>query len=115
MQFEFSKLNNIFDDLRINSEDKIFYKGLREGRPILDRIFSSLMGLFGSIVLNKKMKINAQPTIFSSKLFEKVIKPPNDFSFDTYIYWLALITTIKLLGNKFCSPRGMGSQNGISI
>lgn len=105
LQFEFSKLNNIFDDLRIDSEDKIFYKGLREGRPILDRIFSSLMGLFASIVLNKKMReINAQPTIFSSKLFEKVIKPPNDFSFDTYIYWLALENNYKVIRKQILFP-----------
>ena len=45
-----------------------------------------------------------------SPTFLKVIKPPNDFSFDTYIYWLALKITIKLLGNNFVPPRVYGES-----
>ena len=49
------------------------------------------MGLICSFIIgNKFYEINAQPTIFNKKLIENIKQPPNDFRFDTYVYWLAI-------------------------
>ena len=73
------------------------------------------MGLIASIVLNEKfVEINAQPTIFSYDLLTKIDNPPNDFSFDPYIYWIALKNKYKFIRKILTSHRdNMGNQNGI--
>ena len=48
------------------------------------------MGISASILLKGKYyEINAQPTIFSYNLLSSITNPPYDFSFDTYVFWLA--------------------------
>ena len=61
-----------------------------------------MMGFIASLVLKEKFtEINAQPTIFSYDLLEKIDDPPNDFSFDTYVYWLALKNDYRIIRKKF--------------
>ena len=68
-----------------------FYKGIRTGRSLLDRFFSYFMGVLATMILkNKYYEINAQPTIFSRELLNYITSPPNNFSFDTYVFWLAV-------------------------
>ena len=64
-----------------------------------------MMGFIASLVLKEKFtEINAQPTIFSYDLLEKIDDPPNDFSFDTYVYWLALKNDYKIIRKNFDFP-----------
>jgi len=42
------------------------------------------------ILKNKYYEINAQPTIFNRELLNYITNPPIDFSFDTYVFWLAV-------------------------
>jgi len=107
LQFEFTKLNQTYVELKNieNSHDNIFYKGIRTGRSNSEKLISFMMGLIASIVLNEKfVEINAQPTIFSYNLLTKIDNPPNDFSFDTYIYWIALKNKYKFIRKNFNFP-----------
>ena len=83
---------DVLDALKFfnKSEDLIFCKGRRFGRPILDVLFTISMSFFETILLGKLMwDINAQPTIFSRHFFEKWQNPLNDFSLDLYAYYMA--------------------------
>jgi glycosyltransferase involved in cell wall biosynthesis len=112
LQFEFFKLDEIYEDLAVMEDKYVFYKGIRTGRSILDRFFSFFMEKIASLILRLKFKeINAQPTIFSSNLLEKIKSPPIDFSFDTYVYWLGLKNNYKFIRKEFTfPPRLFGSS-----
>jgi len=92
LQFELSNLIEIFEIIKKTTfdEKKIFFKGIRIERSLLSRFFSFFMGISASILLKGKYyEINAQPTIFSYNLLSFITNPPSDFSFDTYVFWLA--------------------------
>ncbi|CAI3603077.1 glycosyltransferase family 2 protein [Clostridium neonatale] len=75
----------------IGKDKNIFIKGLRKNRPISDTIFTLGMSVFETVYLRKKLyDINAQPTLFSRKLYEKFENPPYDFSLDLYVYYKAI-------------------------
>lgn len=77
---------NILED----SKEKIFFKGLRNGRKISDSFFTFFMTIFEFFILGKVMwDINAQPTIFSRELLENWKNPPNDFSLDLFVFYIA--------------------------
>ena len=93
LQFEFDKLNELISKLNdfSSKHEKVFYKGIRTGRSILERFISHFMGIIASKFLGYKFReINTQPTIFSKELIFEFNNPPNDFRFDTYVYWLAM-------------------------
>ena len=55
------------------------------------------MSLFSSLVLRKTLiDINAQPKLFHRSLYNLMEYPPNDFSLDLYIYYLALTNNYRL-------------------
>jgi len=108
LQFEFEKINHIVDKLKIFSDNEIllFYKGIRNGRSYSERFFSYYMGVLGTYILKMKLyEINAQPTIFSKELVEKLDHPPKDFRFDTYVYWIAMRNNYKIIRGKFNFPK----------
>lgn len=114
LQFEFSKLDEVFYDLKqFSNNDKIFYKGIRKGRSNLEKFFSFMMGNIATLVLKDRFyEINAQPTIFSSELVDYLQNPPADFSFDTYVYWTALNQKYILKRKVFEFPkRQFGKSN----
>ena len=77
----------------MNYPEKIYIKGKRYGRPIIDKLVNTLgMSIFETLMLGKIMyDINAQPNIFNKSLLEKMKNPPKDFSFDLYVYYIAKI------------------------
>jgi polyisoprenyl-phosphate glycosyltransferase len=83
-----SDLSKFLEDVERNSP---YMKGLRKGRPILDRFFTFGMSCALSIIFQRKMRdINAQPNILRRDLFEDWPHPPHDFSLDLYAYVQAL-------------------------
>ena len=99
----------------INSGDpkRIFVKGKRYGRPLLDNIFTYGMSIFETILLRKSLwDINAQPTIFHRSFFETWKNPPKDFSLDLFSYFMAKKSklSIKRFPVKF-SKRIHGQSN----
>ena len=76
--------------LASTNPQKLFLKGRRYGRSFFDVIFTFGMSLFETLLLQKLMwDINAQPTIFHKSFFQTWQKPPNDFSLDLYVYFMA--------------------------
>lgn len=68
----------------------IFVKGKRYGRPAADVFFTMGMSVFETMLLGTRMwDINAQPTMFSQKLFASWANPPHDFSLDLFAYYAA--------------------------
>ena len=107
LQFEYEKLNNVCRDLlEISNKWKaVFYKGVRTGRNNSEKIISIAMGLIASLIIKKKFfEINAQPTIFSYSLLKEIENAPLDFSFDSYIYWLAVKNNYKLIRKEYKFP-----------
>ena len=85
--------NDIYKGIEFltRSSNKHFIKGIRYGRPISDRLFTIGMSFFASVVLGRFFwDINAQPSIFHSSFVKSWKNPPNDFSLDLYVYYLAL-------------------------
>ena len=95
------------------NSDKIFIKGLRKGRSLVDNFFTIGMSLFESILLISPLwDINAQPNIFHRELFDSVIEYPYDFSFDLFYYYVALKKKYKILRLKvFFGDRYYGSSS----
>ena len=80
---QFSELNSI--------TDSFYLKGLRLGRRWSDVFFTLSMSVFETLLFLKPLSdINAQPCLFPRELLNSASKPPLDFSFDLYIYHLAL-------------------------
>ena len=128
LQFEFEKINILYKKLNGISENQqeIFYKGIRKGRSFSEKFFSYFMGIFASLILKMKFtEINAQPTIFSKNLMKEFYLPPKDFSFDTYVYWLAMKNNYSIIRDEFLFPQreyglsnwnfGLGSRIRFSI
>lgn len=95
-----------------NWDNKLYVKGIRNGRSLIDRFFTLGMGIFESILLQKRLyDINAQPNIFSRKFYETWRNPPTDFSLDLFALYRAKIMALKIYRfNVLLSPR----INGIS-
>ena len=73
-----------------NGSEKVFVKGIRNGRPFADRFFSIGMSIFSSFILRSFFwDINAQPTMFRSSFLKELEDAPNDFSLDLFVYYLA--------------------------
>lgn len=107
LQFDFLGLSQAIDYLNNSPSNTnlLFYKGFRTGRSYFDRFFSYFMGVCASIILGVKFReINAQPTIFSYELLSYATQAPSDFSFDTYIYWLALNNKFNLKRDYYKFP-----------
>ena len=108
LQFEFEKINDLYRRLNELSKkhNKIFFKGIRTGRSLVERFISLIMGIIASIILKYKFReINAQPTVFSIELMSHFESPPKDFKFDTYVYWLAMKEGYTLIRDKINFPK----------
>ena len=79
-------------------QKKIFLKGIRNKRPIVDAILTLGMGIISSLWLRQRLNdINAQPKMFHRSFLKKISKPPDDFSLDLYFYYNAIINGMKIL------------------
>ena len=76
---------------------KLFIKGNRLERPLVDKFFTFGMSIFESFLLrNIIYDVNAQPTVFPKEFFQTWINPPRDFSLDLYSYYLAIKNKYKI-------------------
>ena len=91
MQVHPNDLRPIFDfALANNSNQKLFLKGRRFNRPLLDRFFTIGQSMFSSIIfLNKMWDIGATPVIFSKSLIDNFDLMPDDFSIELFTYLIA--------------------------
>ena len=82
------------------SKDKgpVYLKGLRKGRPFMDRFFTYGMGIFESVYFGMPMwDINGQPNLFPRQFYEQWKKPPYDFSLDLYAFYMARREKMRLV------------------
>ncbi len=74
----------------LNNKTKIFIKGKRYGRSLIDNFFTLGMSTFASLKLKTLLwDINAQPTLFHKSFMDISRNPPNDFLLDLYFYYQA--------------------------
>ena len=65
--------------------ERVFIKGVRTNRPLIDVMFTKGMSFFESALFRTRLRdINAQPTLFSRALLETILEGPDDFSLDLY-------------------------------
>ena len=96
---------------------KLFVKGRRYGRPLMDNLFTIGMSFFESLIFARPFwDVNAQPTMFSRVLFDSWKNPPHDFALDLFAYWEARRQgyAIKRFPVYF-GPRGHGTQSRWNI
>ncbi len=85
-----------YELLRSSKEPKAtLVKGKRIGRNSI--ISNILLALSSILFLNKFSDINAQPKVFHSSFLSKLKTPPNDFTFDLYIQYVALKNKMTVL------------------
>ena len=90
MQYSPAEIMKAVELLKTARGQKIFLKGLRIARPVLETIFTSGMAVFESLLFGASFwDINAQPTLFHRSLLEDWAGAPEDFSLDLYAYALA--------------------------
>lgn len=79
------------------SDEEIFVKGIRKGRPVIDQIFSIGMSVFEYFLLGLWLKeINAQPTMFPKGFRDHILSGPDDFSIDLFAIFIAKSFGIKV-------------------
>lgn len=90
-----------------------FMKGLRLGRPLLDRFFTGGMSVLVSAMFLKKIRdVNAQPTILDKRLLNYWKNPPKDFALDLYAYLIAVKMKCNIQRKKvFFGPRKWGNSH----
>lgn len=77
--------------------EKIFVKGNRKNRHFFDKFFEFGMSIFESIILKAYLyDINAQPNLFHKSFLKLMKNPPEDFSLDLYVYYLAKSNNYKI-------------------
>ncbi len=83
---------------RTTDPQRLFVKGRRYGRPLMDVLFTIGMSCFESLWLQKRLwDINAQPTMFTKEFFDTWQDPPDDFSLDLYAYYQARAAGLEVL------------------
>lgn len=90
-----------------------FMKGLRVGRPLLDRFFTGGMSVIVSAMFMRKIRdVNAQPTILDKRLLNQWSNPPKDFALDLYAYLIAVTMKCNIQRKRvFFGPRKWGNSH----
>jgi len=90
LQTDVKYIFEAYDLFLKNSNNNIIIKWNRVNRKLGQIMFSYIMSIICSIVFWYKLfEINAQPKVFSRKLYKKFNNPPKDFSLDLYLLVLA--------------------------
>lgn len=83
---------------KASAPDLTFVKGVRKKRGLLDVFFTFGMSLIASATLKSRLDdVNAQPKIFSRKFYSEMANPPEDFSLDLYVYYLAKVKRLEII------------------
>lgn len=101
LQCELADVLRAHDMLRAAGGNSVIVKGVRRGRPILDRSFTFGMEMLNFLVTRHVIHdINGQPKVFRREFLADVLKPdaPPDFSFDLFVLNTAAAKGYKILG-----------------
>jgi len=100
MQTDPADVLKAFELYKENAKDKIFIKGKRKNRSLIESFFTFGMQIISFLVLHEYIDdINAQPKMFSRKFYNTYLKKgaPNDFSLDLYTLYQAKKNDYKIL------------------
>lgn len=88
--------NDVIKAYSLITQEDMFVKGRRRGRPLSDQFFTTGMSVFESLYLGAGLyDINAQPNIFPRNFYESWKNPPYDFALDLYALYMAKKKKIK--------------------
>ena len=113
LQYSPKEIMKVLKIIYSKNEENIYIKGLRQGRSFVENMFTFGMSLLETLYFRTILwDINAQPNIFHRNFLKKIKRPPKDFSFDLYVYFLAKKNNLKIirLPIKF-PPRIYGKSN----
>ena len=100
----FADLFKRVEQTKREKKTKVYFKGLRRNRPLIDRFFTFGMSCFETLYLKTKLwDINAQPTLMSRSLYDSAKNPPYGFSLDLYFYYTA--SKLNYAIERFDSPQ----------
>lgn len=99
---------------------RCFLKGRRIGRNPLDAFFTFGMSVVSSLTLGQWLSdINAQPKMFHRSFLGQMTEPPDDFSLDLYVLYLARKLGLNILeqpvhfgGRTYGQAKGGGTLKG---
>lgn len=112
MQTDPGDIIKAYDIIQQSDEDNIFLKGKRKGRPLFDRIFTNGMSIFETLFFGMCMTdINAQPNIFPISFFKSLENPPNDFSLDLFIFYMAKKMKLNIIRFPVEFPKRIHGQS----
>lgn len=85
---DYKKINTLLKAKRIN-------------RPLVDLLKTKIFSIIASIKFQKLMfDIGGTPNIINKKLLLGIEKYPNDFSFDAFMYYFALLNKLTIIRPK---------------
>lgn len=91
---------------------KIYVKGNRKSRPLVDSFFTWGMGIFETIYMGEKLyDINAQPNIFPKSFFDTWQNPPHDFALDLYAAYMAKKQDLQLVRFSVLFPERIHGES----
>ncbi len=95
-------------------DEKLFLKGRRIHRGLFDVIFTAGMSATASILLGAGLSdINAQPKMFNRSFLDLMQNPPDDFSLDLYVLYIARKNGLKIIEQPVSfEKRRHGSAKG---
>ena len=95
-----------------STPEKVYVKGNRHNRQFFDKFFEFGMSVFESIILRTYLyDINAQPNLFHKSFIKLMKNPPNDFSFDLYVYYLAKTSKYKIIKFPVLFPKRIHGES----
>ncbi len=118
LQIDIKNCLKAFKIFKKQKKEKIFVKGNRIGRSVVDIFFTTGMGLINTILFRTYLfDIHAQPNFFKKMSKNIISKAPNDMSIDLYFYAFFKLNDYKILRfNIFFEKRiyGLGSNIGFN-
>ena len=100
------------DYMEKSPDKKIFLKGKRENRSLIDNFFTVSMTVFATVLFGTYLHdIGAIPVLFQRELLVYLIQMPYDFSIETYVYFVARKEKYKI--ERF--PVNMSNRKGGGI
>lgn len=79
-----------FIQIASQSNEKVFLKGRRTKRSLIENFFTCGMSFVASFILKKWIHdIGAIPVLFNRDLLQHLTNIPDDFSIETYVYYIA--------------------------
>ena len=101
LQIDLANVLKSYKLYKLEKSRKIFVKGKRKKRPLMDILFTFLMSVINSILFRRVFHdIHAQPNLFPKSLINNLDFLPNEMSLDLYMLLNAKINDYKILRFK---------------